>query len=300
LAAATEKQNRFLSEGIRNMMIATFSFALMNVFVKQMPHLPAMEIVFFRCLVSLIACYIGLRGKNVNWIGNNNLYLFLRGAFGTTALFTFFLTLQNIPLASAVTIQYLSPIFTTIIAVVLFSEKIRPLHWLFFALSFAGVVAVKGFQTDFPFIFLMIGMVSAFCSGMAYNLVRSLKEKEYPLVVVLHFQFVGVAAGLIYIFFDWKTPVGIDWLFLLLTGICTQMGQVHLTKALQAEQVSKVSIVGYLGIIYALIFGWTLFGETYTVQTIAGIFMVIFGVLLSILYSRRTAIAESIETTQTG
>jgi drug/metabolite transporter (DMT)-like permease len=263
-----------------------------------MPHLPAMEIVFFRCLISLVACWIGLRGTGANWLGNNNLYLFLRGAFGTAALFTFFITLQNIPLATAVTIQYLSPIFTTIIAVALFSEKIRPLHWLFFALSFAGVVVVKGFQTDFPFIFLIIGMASAFCSGMAYNLVRSLKEKEYPLVVVLHFQFVGVAAGLIYIFFDWKTPVGIDWLYLLLTGICTQAGQVHLTKALQAEQVSKVSIVGYLGILYALFFGWTLFGEHFPLQTVAGIVMVILGVLLSILYSRRTAMAERIEATQ--
>ena len=280
------------------MMIATFCFALMNVFVKQMPDLPAMEIVFFRCLISLAACWIGLRGRSVNWLGSNRLYLFLRGAFGTTALFAFFLTLQNIPLASAVTIQYLSPIFTTIIAIFLLSEKVRPINWLFFALSFAGVIMVKGFQTDFPLIYLVIGMVSAFCSGMAYNLVRSLKEKEHPLVVVLHFQFVGVVAGLIYIFFDWKTPVGIDWLFLVLTGICTKLGQVHLTKALQAEQVGKISIVGYLGVIYALIFGWTLFGETYTLQTIAGIIMVILGVLLSILYSRRKGMAERIETTQ--
>lgn len=280
------------------MMIATAMFALMNVFIKQMPHLPAMEIVFFRCAVSFIACLIGLRGTGANLWGTNRLYLFLRGAFGTTALFTFFLTLQNVPLASAVTIQYLSPIFTTIIAVFLLSEKMRPLHWLFFAMSFAGVVLVKGFETNFPLIYLFIGMISAFCSGMAYNLVRSLKEKEHPLVVVLHFQFVGVIAGLIYILFDWKTPQGWDWFFLIATGICTQIGQVHLTKALQAEQVAKVSIVGYLGIIYALFFGWALFGETYTLQTIAGIFLVILGVLLSILYSRRKAMAERIEATQ--
>lgn len=281
------------------MMIATLCFSLMNVFVKQMPHLPAMEIVLFRCFISFVACWIGLRGKQANWLGTNRLYLFLRGAFGTTALFTFFLTLQNIPLAPAVTIQYLTPIFTTIIAIFLLGEKIRPLHWLFFAMSFGGVVLVKGFETDFPFIFLVIGMFSAFCSGMAYNLVRSLKEKEHPLVVVLHFQFVGVIAGLIYICFDWKTPTGFDWIYLLLTGIFTQIGQVNLTKALQAEQVGKVSIVGYLGIIYALIFGWTLFGETYTLQTIGGIVLVMLGVILSILYSRRKAMAERIEATQT-
>ncbi|MCU0240035.1 MAG: DMT family transporter [Pyrinomonadaceae bacterium] len=269
------------------MLFSAFSFALMNVFVKQLSHIPAMEIVFFRCVVSAIACYIGLRGTNAILLGNNKLLLFLRGASGTIALYCFFLTIQNVPLASGVTLSYLSPIFTTIIAIFILSEKVKAIQWIFYAISFGGVFIIKGFDADFPTIYFITGILAAIFSGVAYNLVRSLKEKEHPLVIVLHFQIVGIIAGFIYVLFDWQTPQGMDWVYLIATGILTQLGQIHLTHALQAEKVAQVSIVNYTGIIYALIFGWLIFGEIYTIQTLLGIILVVTGVVLSVLFTRK-------------
>ncbi len=280
------------------MLYSTIAFGLMNVFVKQLSHLPAMEIVFFRCLVSFAACIYGLRKFEASLIGNNHLLLVLRGTFGTVALYLFFLTIQNVPLASAVTIQYLSPIFTTIIAVFLLGERVLKFQWVFYAISFIGVLVIKGFAVDFPVWYFVTGVASAFFSGLAYNLVRSLKESEHPLVIVLHFQIVGVVAGFLVCLFYWKTPAGIDWLYLFLTGICTQIGQVNLTRALQAEKIAKVSILNYLGILYALIFGWFLFGEIYRLQTIIGILLVVSGVILSILYSKRRTNVEELEVTK--
>lgn len=280
------------------MLYSTFAFALMNVFIKQLSHLPAMEVVFFRCMVSLIACLIGLRNTGASLLGNNHLLLVLRGTFGTIALYTFFVTLQNVPLANAVTIQYLSPIFTTIIAIFLLGEKVRKFHWLFYAISFVGVLVIKGFESNFPLRYFITGIASAFFSGVAYNLVRSLKGSEHPLVIVLHFQIVGVIAGLFFTLFNWVTPHGIDWLYLFLTGACTQIGQVNLTRALQAEKIAKVSILNYLGILYALVFGWFLFGEIYTLHTLIGIVLVVAGVICSILYSRRLTNVEELEVTK--
>ncbi len=259
----------------------------MNIFVKQLSHLPAMEVVFFRCVVSFIACWIGLRGTNINFIGNNPLLLILRGTSGTIALFAFFVTIQNIPLASGVTLSYLSPIFTTIIGIFILKEKVAALQWLFFAISFCGVFVIKGFDAIFPVIYFFTGITAALFSGIAYNLVRTLKGREHPLLIVLHFQVVGIIAGFIYILFDWKTPQGWDWVYLVATGVLTQLGQVYLTKALQAEKVAQVSIINYSGIIYALCFGWLIFGETYTLQTLLGISLVICGVILSIIFNKK-------------
>jgi drug/metabolite transporter (DMT)-like permease len=287
-ADASSAQTSLLNEGVKNMLLATFFFAVMNVFVKQISHIPAMEIVFFRCLVSAAICFVGIYRAGVDWKGNNHTLLILRGSFGTAALFTFFLTVQNIPLASAVTIQYLSPIFTTLIAVFLLGEKVKAFQWLFYALAFAGVFVMRGFDSNIPAFYLAAGIFSAFCSGMAYNLVRSLKEKEYPLVVVLHFQLIGVFAGLIFTLFNWVTPQSAWDLFcLLMTGVLTQLGQVCLTKSLQAERVANVSILNYTGLIYALAFGVLIFGETYTLQMLLGISLVVLGVLLSIFFSKR-------------
>lgn len=279
------------------MFLSTLAFSLANVFVKQVSHIPAMEVVFFRTTIASTFCVIGLQRAKADWRGSNRAILLLRGLFGTTALFLFFLTLQNIPLASAMTIQYLSPIFTSIIAIFILSEKVRSMQWIFYGIAFAGVLLIEQIDTRVSLFFLVIGIVSAFCSGVAYNLVRSLRGREHPLTVVLHFQLVGVVAGFISLFFQWRTPAGWDWLYLLLIGVFSQMGQIFLTSALQKEKVAGVAIINYTGLIYALLVGSLVFGEQQTAESLAGMLLVVFGVLLSVIYSNRKQDLEKIEST---
>lgn len=279
------------------MFLSTLSFSLANVFVKQVSHLPAMEVVFFRCLLATIFCLIGLYYAGADWKGSNRTLLLLRGIFGTLALALFFITVQNIPLASAMTIQYLSPIFTTIIAIFVLKEGVRPVQWLFYAIAFSGVLLIERFDPRISWFFLLIGIISAFGSGVAYNLVRTLKGKEHPLTVVLHFQLVGVLAGFVSLFFDFKVPTGWDWMWLFLIGVFSQLGQIFLTNALQKEAVAGVAIVNYTGLIYAVTIGWIVFGEAQNISSLGGMFLVVLGVFLSVLYSHRKRALEKIETT---
>ncbi|MFL6590657.1 MAG: DMT family transporter [Chthoniobacterales bacterium] len=288
METGTTTKTRIVSAAVVHMLLATCAFSVMNVFVKQLTRIPAMEIVFFRCLFSAAICFVGIARAGVDWKGNNNLLLIARGSFGTLALFTFFITLHNIPLATAVTIAYLSPIFTTLIGVFLLGEQVRAKQWLFYGIAFAGVLVIKGFDSSVPMLYLFTGLVSAVGSGVAYNLVRRLKEREHPIVVVLHFQLVGVVAGFIVTLFVWVKPASAwEWFCLLMCGLLTQIGQTWLTKSLQAERIAHVSILNYTGLIYALAFGVFIFGEHYPAQTIFGIVLVVTGVLLSVIYGQR-------------
>jgi len=277
------------------MFLSTLAFSLSNVFVKQVAHIPAMETVFFRCSIATVFCLVGLYRAKASPIGSNHWQLVLRGGFGTMALFCFFLTLREIPLASAMTIQYLSPIFTTIIAIFILSEKVRASQWLFYAIAFSGVLVIHQFDSRISPLYLALGIFSAFCSGMAYNLVRSLRGREHPPTVVFHFQIVGVVVGFVSLFFAWETPQGWDWLFLFLIGVFSQLGQIFLTNALQREPVAGVAIINYTGLIYAITIGWFVFGEGQTVMSIAGMLLVVIGVLLSIVFGRRPKKIEEIE-----
>jgi drug/metabolite transporter (DMT)-like permease len=221
----------------------------------------------------------------------------LRGVFGTTALFLFFVTLQNIPLASAMTIQYLSPIFTSVIAIFVLSEKIRSMQWVFYAIAFSGVLLIEQIDTRISPFYLVIGIISAFCSGVAYNLVRSLRGREHPLTVVLHFQLVGVVVGFISLFFEWRTPVGWDWLYLFLVGVFSQLGQIFLTNALQRERAASVSIVNYTGLVYAVSIGWLVFGEIQSLETFLGMLLVVCGVAASVIYTNRRGVIDAMDAT---
>ena len=279
------------------MFLSTLAFFLANTLVKQVSHIPAMEVVFFRCAIASIFCFVGLHRAGADWKGSNRKLLFLRGFFGTTALFLFFTTLQNIPLASAMTIQYLSPIFTSVIAIFVLSEQVRRLQWLFYAIAFSGVLLIERFDARISLFFLTIGIVSAFCSGVAYNLVRSMRGKEHPLTVVLHFQLTGAIAGFISLFFAWRTPEGWDWVYLFLIAVFSQLGQIFLTRALQKEAVAGVAIVNYTGLVYALLVGSLWFGEAQSAEAFSGMLLVVLGVLLSVFYSKRMRDLEKIEST---
>ena len=82
-------------------------------------------------------------------------------------------------------------------------------------------------------------------------------------------------------------------------GVLTQVGQICLTKALQSERIAKVAVLNYIGLVYALIFSVTIFGENYTAQTVIGISMVVTGVLLAVLYGKPKP-PEVIEETETA
>lgn len=281
------------------MALAAFWFALMNVFVKKVNHLPAMELVFFRCSISTFFCFGGIFMQKLNWKGTNRKLLLLRGTFGTISLWLYFLTLKKLSLGTAVSIQYMSPIFSVIVASYLLKEKIAPVQFLFFAISFAGVLFVKGFDPGVSTLYLVVGMGSALGSALAYNMIRNLKDKEHPLVVVLHFQLLAAIVGLVFSIFNWQTPTGWDWLYLFLVGATTQLAQMAMTRSLQNDKVANVTILQYTGIIYALVFGYFLFDESHDVFAIIGMLLIVGGVVLNILFGRKSESKAEMNSVQT-
>lgn len=269
------------------MALAAFWFALMNVFVKKVNHLPAMELVFFRCSISTLFCFGGIYLQQLDWKGSNRKLLLLRGTFGTISLWLYFITLKKLSLGTAVSIQYMSPIFTVIVASFFLKEKIALVQFLFFIISFVGVLFIKGFDSNVSTFYMMVGICSALGSALAYNMIRNLKGKEHPLVVVLHFQLLAAIVGLTFSIFDWQTPIGRDWLYLFLIGATTQLAQMAMTRSLQNDTVANVTILQYTGIIYALLFGYFLFDESHGMFTIAGMLMIVAGVVLNILFGRK-------------
>lgn len=281
-----------ISKGVGYMLLATLLFTCMNVFVKLVHHIPAIEVIFFRSLISLLISFVLLKSQKVSVLGNNRKLLLLRGAAGAIALVLIFTTLQNIPLASAVTLQFLTPIFTTLLGIFLVKERVKFWQFIFFGLAFAGVVLVKGFDPRISTFYLLLGAGGAFFSGLAYNIIRKLNTSEHPLVIIFYFPLVTVPLSLFWVVTDWVQPEGIDWLYLALIGLLTQVAQFFMTKSYQLEELSKVSSLNFIGIVYALGLGYLVFGETFNTLTYVGMMLVLSGVILNVQYKKRLAAAE--------
>lgn len=279
----------YMSKGVLYMLIATFVFTLMKVFVKLVPHIPAIEIILFRSIISFgISLFFLKRQKVVVW-GNNRKVLLGRGLAGAIALMIYFSLLQQIPLATASTLIYLSPIFTTVIGIFLVNEKIKPIQFAFFGLSFLGILVIQGFDPRIDFIHLIMGIMAAFFMGLAYNFIRRLKTSEHPLVIIFYFPLVMLPISTIWSAMVWVQPIGYDWLVLIAVGVCTQIAQFFMTKSYQHEELNRVSILSYISIVYSLVFGYFLFDESYDWVVYGGMVLVLLGVICNVLLNKKEA-----------
>ena len=212
--------------------------------------------------------------------------MLIRGIAGTTALTMFFYTIQKMPLSAAVTIQYLSPFFTAFIAGLLLGERTRWVQWLFFVISFIGIVVVKGSSAQIPPVLLALGVISSMFSGLAYNSIRKLKNEE-PLVVVMYFPLVAFPIMVVFSFFNWVMPQGMDWILLIGIGLMTQFAQLYMTKSYQLSEVNTVAPLKYIGVLFALTWDILLFDFIPNAQMYAGILLVIGGVVLNLRFKHQ-------------
>lgn len=186
------------------------------------------------------------------------------------------------PLASATTIQYLSPIFTVLLATQMQGERVRKIQWFLFAIAFAGVFMIKGFDERVSLTYLLVGVFASLVSGFAYNAIMKCRSTDHPVTVVFYFPLVATPImGTACLLVDWKTPTGIQWPLLLIMGVFTQIAQIYMTKALHADHSSRIMPFKYIGVIYALAIGYLFFGELMPWPSLVGIVIVIASIVVN-------------------
>lgn len=274
-------------KALQFMLISVVAFTIMNTFVKYLQHLPAFELVFFRSIGSSAICFFLLIKKGIPILGNQRQLLAARGLVGVTAMFLFFAVIKLIPFGSAVSLRYVSPIFAGILAIFILKEKITPLQWACFLMAFIGVLLIKGMDTRVSFLGLGLILLSAFFSGMVYIIIRKIGQRDHPLVIVNYFMFTATCVGALFTLFNWQAPVGVEWFILFSMGFFGFFGQLFMTKAYQLAAIGTVAPMKYLEAVFALLVGWILFGEGYTVLGLIGIGLIIFGMLLNIYVKQK-------------
>ena len=270
-----------VNKGIVYILISVATFAVINVMVKSLTAIPPHELIFFRSVISLVFSLVHIRILGLSPLGNNRKWLVIRGLAGITALTMFFYTLKNMPLASAVTIQYLSPVFTVILAVFLNRQTVKPVQWIFLGMAFVGAVLIKGWDDRVSFNMLLIGMLSALFAGLAYNAVIRCRKSDHPIVVVMYFPLIATPIMGVWTYFDGVMPVGKEWWLLFAIGTLTQIAQVYMTKALHADHASRITPFKYVGSLFALILGYTIFDERLQWFSLLGMGLVVLGVILN-------------------
>lgn len=269
------------------MIVSTFSFTMMNAVVKYLSHFPTFEVVFFRSLGSLVLATSYILIKGINILGNRKGLLVLRSFLGLTAMSLFFMSLKYLPVGTAVSLRYLSPIFATIFAVVLLGEKLRPLQWPLFFIAFSGVIVIKGFDGSIDNIGLILILIASVFSGLVYVAIRRIGQSDHPIIIVNYFMFVGTVVGGLLSIFNWKMPMGYEWWLFLSLGIFGFFGQIFMTKAFQIAKTNIIAPLKYIEVIFTVSVGIFWFGDVYTLWSVLGILMIIGALVANVWVGKR-------------
>jgi drug/metabolite transporter (DMT)-like permease len=276
------------------MIISTLAFACMNVTVKYLVNVNAFQIVFFRSLSSLIFTMGFLLKSGIPILGNQRKLLILRGLTGVTSMTFFFMSIKYLPVATAVSLRYIAPIFAAIFAVLFLKEKTRPLQWLFFVMSFLGVLIIKGLDEYVNTYGLMLVLIAAVFSGLVYPIINKIGTGDHPVVVVNYFMAIATVVGGVLSISHWKNPSGLEWVLLMSLGVSGYFGQLYMTKAFQTTETNQVAPLIYLEVIFTLIFGLLWLDEIYTIWSLVGIAMIIGGLILNIYYKAQKKLDSNV------
>ncbi|MCK8519996.1 DMT family transporter [Aquimarina sp. D1M17] len=276
-----------MKKAIYFMLLSAVCFTVMNLFVKYLAHFGGGQLVLFRAFGSLFFTMSYLLWHKIPILGNQKTLLISRGLVGVTSMGLFFMSVNYLPIGSAVSLRYLSPIFATILAVVFLKEYVKPIQWLFFAMAFGGVLMIKGFDSNInTFGFLLI-LGSAVFSGLVYVLINKIGTKDHPVVIVNYFMWISLFVGGILSLFNWKTPQGIEWVLLLSLGVFGYFGQLFMTKAFQSQATNKIVSLKYVEVLFTMVAGVFWFSDSYPIFSILGTLLVIAGLILNIWYRNK-------------
>jgi drug/metabolite transporter (DMT)-like permease len=249
----------------------------MDLIVKWSEHYPLGQVLFFRgFFVVVIYFFIMPRDRIKNFYYTKRVGLhFLRCIFGLIALIAIFIALRNLPLATVVSISFAAPIFTTIFSIFFLSEKVGFYRWLAVSIGFIGIIVITepGFGAlNIYYIYPII-----FCLGLSYVAIaiRQLSTTEPVWLIALNFSIVITIASLFTIPFGWVMPNIHDLVLLSMIGFLGGFANLWLSQSFKLSEVSLVSPLKYLALVFGIIFGYLIWDEIPTTKTLLGALLVV-------------------------
>jgi len=247
------------------MLAAGLAFSLMGAFVKLgAEQFSAAELVFYRSLVQMAGAYAVLaRAGGTVKTKRFGMHVH-RGVSGFVSLFMFFYALTTLPVATAMTLNYSSPLFLALLLTFLARERPGALLIGTVLLGFAGVLlllrpAVNAAQL-WPFV---VGLASGAISAVAYWNVRELVRAQEPEArVVFYFALFACLGSLVWMAPQtWHRVTWSNAWILAGVGVMGTLGQLFMTRAYGQGKTLVTAALSYSGIVFSSVLGIAFFGD---------------------------------------
>ena len=270
--------------GIILINLAILIFTSMDAIIKGVSEtFPTGEIVFFRNLFAfgpIVAFMIWQGGFTLRTrhLGGH----LLRGLFGVSAMYCYFLSYKLLPLSDAIALGLSGPIFLTVLSIPFLGEHVGVRRWSACIVGFIGVLimtrptmlfgAAGVWQPE-----ALVPLLGAVFYAFAMISIRKLTGTEGSGTIVFYFTLFATLAGLataplgaVDPELAWVWPSPMEWLIVITIGLMGGSAQILLTIAYRSAPVSVVAPFDYMALVYGFILGFVFFAEIPDAYLIVG------------------------------
>ncbi len=268
--------------GFLYMFLSIIGFSLMDVIVKWSVDYPVGQVLFFRGFFGIIFYFFIIPRERLHDFYKTKrpgLHS-LRCIAGLIAIIAIFIALRKLPLATVVSISFAAPIFTTIFSIFLLSEKVGIYRWLAVIVGFIGILIITEPGISNLNIYYIFPII--FCLGLSYVAItlRQLSTTEPVWLISLFFSIAITFLSFLTLPFGWVMPSFNHFLILSLVGIFGGVSNLWLSQSYKYSEVSLVTPLKYLTLVFAIIFGYFIWDEIPTIKTLIGALLVIVSTLI--------------------
>ena len=254
------------------MIATTFLFVSLDAIGKYLvARYPVVEVVWARFVFHFLFVAIVLSARLRRHTMTRRPWLqFGRSLLMVNTTMLFFFGVKLLPLADASAIMFLGPILLTVLAIPLLGERVGPRRWAAVALGFIGALIIirPGMGVMGEGAVLLI--CAALCNALYQLITRVLRTADGPLTTTLYTASVGAVVLTLLVPTVWVTPQLAHWPLLILMGVFGGAGHFTLVKAFQRAPAAVVAPFSYLNLLWAIGFGFVLFGDLPDLWTILG------------------------------
>jgi drug/metabolite transporter (DMT)-like permease len=273
------------TKGVAFKLVSAALFAVMSALIRYLgARYPIGQVVFYRSLFAIVPVVIvyAWRGELASVVRTERpLGQAGRGVLSIAGMFFNFGATARLPLVESNAIAFSSPLFTVALAALILNERVRVYRWSAVIIGLVGVLVVlsphlsdQELAASVGGAASLIGVSYAICgsltnAGTAIQ-TRRLAQSESTSSIVFYFSLSCTLAGLATLPFGWVTPSGGELVALISIGVLGGTGHIFLTESYRYASASLVAPFDYTSMIWALVLGYAMFGETPTSEIVLG------------------------------
>ena len=283
-------------KGILCIMLSSFAWAAMGIFVRLAGDVPSMHKSVFRTLVACLVAGVTLlagrtkvRLKKSDWP-----WMIFRSVAGTIGLLGNFYALDRMMVADANMLNKLAPFFTVIVSVFLLKEALKLPQVLCIVLAFVGTLfVIKPGMSAMPAGPAAIALLGGAGAGTAYSVVRLLQKRGIPgNFIVFFFSAFSCVVVLPWVIPHYQPMEPWQLGYLLLAGALAAVGQFAVTAAYKFAPAREISIYDYSQIIFSTLLGVLFLNEIPDGWSFLGYGIIIGASVLMFIYNGKRVDSE--------